>query len=99
MPDRITVFHCDDSAAFTHLVRLWLEEYDGIEHVGAAHSGAAALDAVRECAPDVVLLDTMGAPGDPALLNAIRAAAPRARVLVYSGYVSMMRPKQLGAGA
>jgi DNA-binding NarL/FixJ family response regulator len=99
MADRITVFHCDDSEAFTRLVRLWLDDYDGVEHVGAAHTGPEALEAVRELRPDVVLLDTMGAPGDTGLLKDIRAAAPRSRVLVYSGYVSILRPHELGGEA
>jgi DNA-binding NarL/FixJ family response regulator len=99
MRDRITVFHCDDSAAFTTLVRLWLDYHEGIEHVGSAHTGPEAVEAVRELAPDVVLLDTMGAPGDTGLLNELRAAAPRSRVLVYSGYVSILRPHELGGAA
>jgi DNA-binding NarL/FixJ family response regulator len=95
----IRVFHCDDSEAFTRLVSFWLAEHSDIEHVGAAHSGAQALDAMPAAAPDVVLLDTMGRPGDTSLLQAIRAAVPDAAVVVYSGYVRLMRPGQLGAGA
>jgi DNA-binding NarL/FixJ family response regulator len=95
----IRVFHCDDSEAFTHLVWFWLAEHGDIEHVGAAQTGEAALAALPALAPDVVLLDTMGQPGDTSLLEAIRAAVPGAAVVVYSGYVRLMRPDQLGAGA
>src|ERR1700742_2367113 len=49
--------------------------------------------------PDVILLDTMGRHGDQALLGAIRAAAPYARVIVYSGYVRLMRDGTLGEKA
>lgn len=95
----IRVFHCDDSEAFTRLVSFWLAEHDDVEHVGAAHSGEAALAALPDARPDVILLDTMGRPGDDSLLRAIRAAAPDARVIVYSGYVRMLDETALGEGA
>ena len=96
---KITVFHCDDSPAFTRLVKLWLAFHDDLEHVGEAHTAEEAVDALRSLEPDVVLLDTMGSPGDPGLLRQIRAAAPKSRVLVYSGYVSILRPHELGGDA
>ena len=92
----IRVFHCDDSEAFTRLVGLWLAEHPDIEHVGEARTAEAALAALPDVRPDVILLDTMGRPGDDTLLTAIRAAAPAARVIVYSGFVRMM---PLGDGA
>jgi len=93
------IFHCDDSPAFTRLVRHWLADHEGLEHVGAAHSGADALRALSEARPDVVLLDTMGAPGETNLLADIRATVPHARVVVYSGYLSLLAPEQLGGDA
>ena len=99
MPRPMRIFHCDDSSAFTHLVRLWLDEHEGIEHVGAAHSGEDALRDVGDAQPDVVLLDTMGSPGDTSLLRRIRETAPAARVIVYSGYVSILDAEQLGGDA
>jgi DNA-binding NarL/FixJ family response regulator len=96
---KITVFHCDDSMAFTRLVKLWLDYHEGVEHIGEAHTAEAALDALRDLDPDVVLLDTMGAPGDTGMLTQIRALAPKTRVLVYSGYVSILRPHELGGDA
>ena len=95
----IRVFHCDDSQAVTHLVELWLSEHRDIEHVGAAHSAADALARLPAVAPDVVLLDTLGRPDDGSLLAAVRAAAPGAAVVVYSGYVRLMRPADLAGGA
>ena len=83
----IRVFHCDDSEAFTRLVSFWLSEHDDIEHAGEAHTAEAALAALPDARADVILLDTLGRPGDDALLHAIRAAAPGAKVIVYSGYV------------
>lgn len=99
MPEEISVFHCDDSTAFTRLVKLWLDEHEGIRHVGEAHTQAEALEALREVEPDVILLDTMGAPGDTAMLQQVRAASPAARVLVFSGYLSILRPHDLGGEA
>jgi DNA-binding NarL/FixJ family response regulator len=92
----IRVFHCDDSEAFTRLVAFWLSEHDDIDHVGAAHTAESALSALAEVNADVVLLDTLGRPGDDTLLLAVREAAPEARVIVYSGYVRLMQQGALG---
>jgi DNA-binding NarL/FixJ family response regulator len=95
----IRVFHCDDSEAFTRLVAFWLAEHPDIEHVGEARTAEAALETLPAAHPDIVLLDTMGRPGDGTLLSSIRAAAPQARVIVYSGYVRLMRDGTLGEEA
>jgi DNA-binding NarL/FixJ family response regulator len=96
---QIRIFHCDDSAAFTRLVAHWLNEHGDIEHLGAAHTGDDAIAAIGPSQPDVVLLDTMGSPGDTALLRRIRTAAPQARVIVYSGYVALLDEGVLGVEA
>lgn len=74
------VFHCDDSEAFTRLVSFGLSEHEDIEFAGAAHTAEAALAAVRAARPDVILLDTMGRPGDDdgPLIDSIRAVVTRA---------------------
>jgi DNA-binding NarL/FixJ family response regulator len=95
----IRVFHCDDSEAFTRLVAFWLAEHADIEHVGEAHTPDAALSALPRVQPDIVLLDTMGVPGDNSLLHAIREAAPEAKVIVFSGYVRLMQEGALGDAA
>jgi len=95
----IRIFHCDDSSAFTRLVAHWLDEHGDIEHVGAAHTGDDAVAAIGPSQPDVVLLDTMGSPGDTAILRRIRTAAPQARVIVYSGYVALLDEGALGVEA
>ena len=92
----IRVFHCDDSEAFTRLVSFWLSEHDDIEYAGQAHTAEAALAALPEARPDVILLDTLGRPGDDSLLLAMRAVAPGAKVIVYSGYVRLMQEGALG---
>jgi DNA-binding NarL/FixJ family response regulator len=86
----IRVFHCDDSQAFTRLVWHWLTRHEDIDHVGAANSVDEALELVAGARPDVILLDTMGSPGDPKLLGEMRRRAPGARIVVYSGYVGLM---------
>jgi DNA-binding NarL/FixJ family response regulator len=95
----IRVFHCDDSEAFTRLVAFWLAEYPDIEHAGEAHTAAGVLEALPEAHADVVLLDTLGKPGDDTLLRQIRAVAPAAKVIVYSGYVRIMQDGALGQSA
>jgi DNA-binding NarL/FixJ family response regulator len=95
----IRVFHCDDSDAFTRLVAFWLAEHPDIEHVGEARTAQAAVAALPAARPDVILLDTMGLPGDGRLLSSIRGAAPGARVIVYSGYVRLLREEALGERA
>jgi DNA-binding NarL/FixJ family response regulator len=95
----IRVLHCDDSEAFTRLVAFWLAEHGDIHHVGAAHTAESALAALPGSRPDIVLLDTMGGPGDNTLLQAIRAAVPDAAVIVYSGYVRLMHDGALGSAA
>ena len=92
----IRVFHCDDSEAFTRLVSFWLSEHDDIEYAGQAHTAEAALAALPEARADVILLDTLGRPGDDALLLAVREVAPQAKVIVYSGYVRLMQEGALG---
>ena len=92
----IRVFHCDDSEAFTRLVAFWLAEHPDIEHVGEAQTAEAAFASLPAARADVILLDTMGRPGDGTLLSSIRAVAPDARVIVYSGYVRLMQEGALG---
>jgi DNA-binding NarL/FixJ family response regulator len=95
----IRVFHCDDSEAFTRLVAFWLADYADIEHAGQAHTARQALEALPSARADVILLDTLGKPGDDTLLREIREVAPEAKVIVYSGYVRLMQQGELGHGA
>jgi DNA-binding NarL/FixJ family response regulator len=99
VPQEIRIFHCDDSSAFTRLVQHWLDEHEDLEYVGAAHAGDDAIAALPSARPDVVLLDTMGSPGDTSLLHRIRTAVPQARVIVYSGYLSIVNSDELGGEA
>jgi chemotaxis response regulator CheB len=53
----IRVLVCDDVEAFRALMRYALQEDPGIEVVGEAADGMAAIGAAESLQPDVVLLD------------------------------------------
>jgi DNA-binding NarL/FixJ family response regulator len=97
----IRVLVCDDSEAFRVLLRYTLQEDLGIEVVGEAADGLAAIDAAERLQPDVVLLDlTMpildGMDAIPAMLE----RAPAARVVALSGWsADRMEQAALAQGA
>ena len=83
----IRVLVCDDVAAFRALMRYTLQEDPGIEVVGEAADGMAAIAAAERLQPDVILLDlTMpildGIDAIPTLLE----RAPDTRVVALSGW-------------
>jgi diguanylate cyclase (GGDEF)-like protein/PAS domain S-box-containing protein len=81
----IRVLHCDDSAAYRRLVSEMLLVQPDLEVVAQAHDGRSLLEAAADCDPDLVLLDGTVAGLDGALLAQVRAAAPKARLVVLSG--------------
>ena len=97
----IRVLVCDDSDAFRALLRYTLQEDLGIEVVGEAADGMAAIDAAERLQPDVVLLDlTMpildGMDAIPVMLE----RAPAARVVALSGWgADRMQQAALDQGA
>ena len=97
----IRVLVCDDSDAFRALLRYTLEEDRGIEVVGEAADGMAAIDEAERLQPDVVLLDlTMpildGMDAIPVMLE----RAPAARVVALSGWrADRMEQAALDQGA
>jgi len=93
--ERVRVLLCDDSRSLATLIEHWLEDHDDLEFAGACRHARDCRVAVRREEPDVVLLDTMGNPGDASTLEAIRAAAPGARVIMYSGYVALLGAEAL----
>ncbi|MGH3029929.1 MAG: response regulator [Gaiellaceae bacterium] len=94
------VLLCDDCAPVRELVRLVLE-LEGIEVVGEAGDGGAAIEEAGRCQPDVVLLDlSMPAMDGLEALPEIRRVAPQAKVVVLSGFdnpVIVERALELGA--
>jgi DNA-binding NarL/FixJ family response regulator len=86
-----SVLIVDDHPAFRASARGLLEE-DGYEVVGETDSGEAAVELVRELAPDVVLLD-VALPDLSGLEVAERLADSRSKVVL----VSSRDPRDFGA--
>jgi DNA-binding NarL/FixJ family response regulator len=82
----IRLFHCDDSEAMRMLIREQFGPTDRVEVVGDAIDPASAVSGARALQPDVVLLDLLDPDNAERLVSEIRAAAPGARIVVYSGY-------------
>lgn len=93
--ERVRVLLCDDSRSLSTLVEHWLEDHDDLEFVGSIQHTRDCFAALARERPDVVLLDTMGKPYDASALEAIRAAAPGVRVIIYSGYVALLGAEAL----
>jgi|SRR5690349_2387233 DNA-binding NarL/FixJ family response regulator len=82
----IRLFHCDDSEAMRLLVREQFASHEAVEVIGGAGDPRGAVDGAAQTQPDVVLLDLLDPQNAEALVNDLRAAAPRTRIVVYSGY-------------
>jgi two-component system, NarL family, response regulator DevR len=82
----IRLFSCDDDPSFTLLLGFWLEECDAVELVGFGHTREECLARIPELAPEVVLLDSMGHDARRLTVSEVRAAAPGAAVVAYTGY-------------
>jgi DNA-binding NarL/FixJ family response regulator len=83
----IRVLVCDDVEAYRALMRYTLPEDPGIEVVGEAANGEAAIERAAELQPDVVLLDlTMPLVDGIDAIPQVLARAPGARVVALSGW-------------
>jgi DNA-binding NarL/FixJ family response regulator len=82
----IRLFHCDDSEAMRLLVREQFAAHDDVDVVGNATDPETALSGAAAAQPDVVLLDLLDPENADRLVRDLRAAAPQARIVVYSGY-------------
>lgn len=81
----VRVFHCDDSSGFRILVREMLDDLGGIELVGEAATLDEALERLPRAAPQVVLVDLFDRDREAELLALLRAAAPAAAIVLYTG--------------
>jgi len=82
----IRLFHCDDSEAMRLLIREQFAADERVDVVGAAPDPQAAVTGAGELRPDVILLDLLDPEHADRLVRDLRAAAPGARIVVYSGY-------------
>ena len=83
----IRVLVCDDVEAFRALMRYTLEEDPGIEVVGEAGDGMAAIGEAERLQPDVVLLDlTMPILDGIDAIPTVLQRAPGTRVVALSGW-------------
>jgi len=82
----IRLFHCDDSNAMRLLVREQFAADGRVEVVGGAAEPRGAVAGAAAAQPDVVLLDLLDPDNADQLVCDLRAAAPGARIVVYSGY-------------
>lgn len=85
MPGTVRVFHCDDSSAFRILVREMLQDYGAVEIVGEAAGLEEAVDKLREAQADVVLVDLFEEQHEDEILGSLRAVAPGAGLVLYTG--------------
>jgi DNA-binding NarL/FixJ family response regulator len=100
--DRIRVLLVDDHAVVREGLRAFLQLQPDIEVVGEADGGETALAVAARVEPDVVLMDLLMPDGDGiAAIRGLRAAQPKARVLVLSSYIDdaqVFSAIQAGAG-
>jgi DNA-binding NarL/FixJ family response regulator len=82
----IRLFHCDDSASMRLLIREQFADSGRVDVVGGAPDPETAVIGAAQFHPDVVLLDLLDPVNADRLVSELRAAAPRARIVVYSGY-------------
>lgn len=88
MTELIRVFIAEDHAVVRAGLIALITSEDGLEVVGQAGDGLEALEMVRSCQPDVILMDlSMPKLDGIGAISAIRLENPRARVLVLTSYV------------
>jgi DNA-binding NarL/FixJ family response regulator len=83
-PIRVAV--CDDARAVKYFLRAVLEEEGDMEVVSTTSTGAEALEAVAETAPDILLLDLVlpDVPEPAELVRDLRRRAPAMAILLIS---------------
>ena len=83
--DRPRVLIVDDDSGFRALVVQLVEAANGLDSVGAVGSGEAAIDAVAELGPDLVLMDVvMPGLGGIGAARQIKESSPSTLVVLVS---------------
>jgi DNA-binding NarL/FixJ family response regulator len=82
----VTVYVCDDVPELRALLRVVFED-DGLRVVGESGDARTMLEELPALDPDVVVLD-LSMPGMDGLeaIPLVHERAPRARIVVFSGY-------------
>ncbi|HZU73402.1 MAG TPA: response regulator transcription factor [Acidimicrobiales bacterium] len=84
-PTRVVIV--DDHPDVRAVIAALLSDEKGYEVVGQAGDGAAAIELVAQLEPDLVMLDlSMPVMDGLTALPRIREVAPRAKILVLSGF-------------
>ena len=85
----IRVLLAEDHALVRAGIRMLLEKLDGVEVVGEVRDGTAAVEAVENTAPDIVLMD-IAMPGLNGLdaTARVKKARPGTRVIMLSMYTT-----------
>ena len=88
VPAGCRVVIVDDHTAILEMMRQIVESISGYKVVGSAISAAEAREICRRAQPDMIVLDLV-LPGVSGfgLLGELRAACPRARILIFSGHL------------
>lgn len=88
MSESIRVFVAEDHVVVRAGLVALIATEDGLEVVGQASDGLEAVQKVRECQPDVILMD-LGMPKLDGIgaITAIRQEHPKARVLVLTSFI------------
>jgi len=85
----IRVILADDHALVRAGIRVLLEKLPGVEVVGEADNGRQALELIKECAPNLILLDiSMTELGGLEALPRIVKDFPTVKVLILSGHAN-----------
>jgi NarL family two-component system response regulator LiaR len=88
----IRVLIVDDHAVVREGLRTFLELQNGIEVVGEAGDGAAALDQAAALAPDVILMDlVMPRLDGVAAMRKLRERSPASQVIVLTSFLDDSR--------
>lgn len=94
-----TVFLCDDVPEVRALLRFGLEETGELRVIGEADEPVSGVEQAAELQPDAVILDlSMPLMDGLTALPKFRKVAPRAKIVIFSGFLEDSQHTQAGDG-